>query len=417
MKPLFKKGNKDQQKNYRPISLLPHISKVTEKVVHEGIQEYLDSNNILYQYQSGFLPYHSTDTCLSYLSDKIIKGFENRMFAGIIPIDLQKAFDTIDHEIFLQKMKHIGFSDSSIFWLKSYLTNRAFFVTIGKESSLPGKLSCGVPQGSILGPLIFLLYVNDMPQAIDCDLLLYADDACLIFSDKSVNDIEEQLNKNFYSLCDWFVDNKLSIHFGEDKTKSILFRKTNKHSGNKKLDIRRGDIKIKQHTSVTYLGCILDEDLSGESMATWTLGKINGRLRFLYRKKNFLDFPLRRLLATALIQPHFDYACSAWFPLINKRLTKKIQPTQNKCIRFCLNLNNRAHIRAREFKYIDWLPTKERVEQCIASILFSGINLISGSGRWHHFLNEYETDLLPSSFSTRAVGRRIGSCAVLAFCS
>ena len=96
------------------------------------------------------------------------------MFTGMILIDLQKAF-----EIFLQKMKHIDFAVSTIFWLNSYLTNRTFFVNVGKESSLPGKLSCGVPQGSILGLLIILLYVNDMPQAVDCDLLLYADDSCL----------------------------------------------------------------------------------------------------------------------------------------------------------------------------------------------------------------------------------------------
>ena len=114
-----------------------------------------------------------------------------------------------------------------------------------------------------------------------------------------MNEIEKQLNINFNALCDWFVDNKLCIHFREDKTKSILFGKKNKHTDRKKLHIRRGDIKITQYTSVTYLGCILDEDLSGESMATRILGKINGRLRFLYRKQRFLDFSLRRLLANA----------------------------------------------------------------------------------------------------------------------
>ena len=109
-------------------------------------------------------------------------------------------------------------------------------------------------------------------------------------------------------------------------------------------------------------------------MATRTLDKINGMLRFLYRKQNFLDFPLRRLLANALIQPHFDYACSAWFCLINKRLTKKIQMAQNKCIRFCLNLNNRAHLGVREFKNIDWLPSKERMEQCTATNVIKFFN-------------------------------------------
>ena len=233
MQPLFKKGNKDEPKNYRPISLLPQISKIIEKIVHEQIQEYIDTKKILYRYQSGFRPYHSPDTCLSYLSDRIMQGFENRMFTGMILIDLQKAFDTIDHEIFLEKMKHLGFADSVIFWFRSYLTNRTFFVNIGKETSSPGELSCGVPQGSILGPLIFLLYVNDMPQAVDCDLLLYADDSCLVFRDNNINEIEKQLNKNFNSLCDWFVDNKLSIHFGEDKTRSILFSRKNKRTGRK----------------------------------------------------------------------------------------------------------------------------------------------------------------------------------------
>ena len=293
MKPLFKKGSKDDPKNYRPISLLLQISKVIENLVHEQVQEYLDKNKILYRYQSGFRPFHSTDTCLSYLSDKIIQGLENRMSTGMILIDLQKAFDTIDHEIFLEKIKYLGFADSVIFWFRSYLTKRTFYVNIGKDSSSPGELSCGVPQGSILGPLVFLLYVNDMPQSVDCDLLLYADDSCLVFGDNDVNEIEKQLNRNFNSLCDWFVDNKLSIHFGEDKTKSILFGRKNKRTGSKNLDIRRGDVKIKQHTSVTYLGCVLDWGLSGESMATRTLGKINGRLKFHHRKQTFLDSSLR----------------------------------------------------------------------------------------------------------------------------
>ena len=117
----------------------------------------------------------------------------------------------------------LGFSDSTISWFKSYLQDRPFSVNIGKEYSTPGFLSCGVPQGSILGPLIFLMYVNDMAWAVDCDLLLHADDSCLIFRDKDIEKIDSTSNRNFNSLCDWFLENKLSIHFGEDKTKSILF--------------------------------------------------------------------------------------------------------------------------------------------------------------------------------------------------
>ena len=248
-------------------------------------------------------------------------------------IDLQKAFDTIDHNIFLDKLAYLGFNKSAILWFKSYLQDRSFTVNIGKEHSNHGNLSCGVPQGSILGPLIFLLYVNDMARAVDCDLLLYADDSCLIVRDSSIEQIESSLNKNFNALCDWSLENKLSIHFGEDKTKSILF--SNKKCKNlKKLDIRRGDIKIKQHSNANYLGCPQDENLSGESMATKMLGKINGKLKFLHRKQNYLNKSLRRLLLNALIQPHFDYACTSWYPGLNKRLSKKIQTAQNKCVRF-----------------------------------------------------------------------------------
>ena len=117
----------------------------------------------------------------------------------------------------------MGFSNHVVKWFKSYLSDRNFHVAIGNSLSYAGELTCGVPQGSILGPLLFLLYVNDMQQAIDCDLFLYADDSCLVFQHKNVRGIEINLNNNFSTLCDWFVDNRLSIHFGEDKTKSILF--------------------------------------------------------------------------------------------------------------------------------------------------------------------------------------------------
>ena len=178
------------------------------------------------------------------------------------------------------------------------------------------------------------------------------------------------MNWDFNPLCDWFVDNKLSIHFGEDKTKCILFTSKNKIKKVGNLSINHGDIQIKQHSKVTYLGCVLDEDLSGESMATKVMGKINGRIKFLYRKNRFLDSSLRRFLGNALVPPHFDYACSAWYPNLTQNLRKKLQTTQNKCIRFCLQLGNRSHIGAIEFKQINWLPIHERFGQCVCSTIF-----------------------------------------------
>ena len=161
----------------------------------------------------------------------------------MILTDLQKAFDTTDHKILIEKMKCMGFSNDVIKWFESYLSKRMFSVQVEKSFSDKALISCGVPQRSILGPLLFLLYVNDMVQAVNCDLL-YADDTGLIFQHKDINIIEQQLNGNFSNIYDWFVDNKLSIHFGEDKTKSILFAPSNKCKKIRKLNISYGSLKI-----------------------------------------------------------------------------------------------------------------------------------------------------------------------------
>ena len=165
-------------------------------------------------------------------------------------------------------------------------------------------------------------------------------------------------------MCEWFVDNKLPIHFGEDKTKCILSSKDKNLPG---LNITCDNNRVKQFHMVEYLDCYLDANLSGESISMKSLKKI--KLKFLYRQNKFLNPKLRRLLYNSLIQPHFDYECVSWYTLVSKKI-KKIQVTQNKCIRFCLKLNPRHHTVAKEFKGMNWLPTKEIVEQRIATNVF-----------------------------------------------
>ena len=142
--------------NYRPISLLALISKILEKIAHEEMIDYLTQHNVLYKYHSGFRTKHSTDLCLLYLSGKISKSFDNGFFTGMILIDLQKAFETIDHDILLEKVKATGFCDDTLSWFHSYLTDRAFLVRIESKHSSISKILCGVPQGAIFGPFLFL---------------------------------------------------------------------------------------------------------------------------------------------------------------------------------------------------------------------------------------------------------------------
>ena len=193
----------------------------------------------------------------------------------------------------LQKRKAIRFSEQSIQWFRSYLLDRIFLVETENELSDFGKISCRIPQGSILGHLLFLIYVNDMPQAVKSNLLLYADDSCLMYQYKDITIIKKILNEDFENICDWFVDNKLSIHFGVDKTKSILFTSKRRAKNIRKLNRRKKELNIKQQAQVTYLEWALDESMSGEPMALEAVNKVNRKLKCLYGTNKFLTPQLR----------------------------------------------------------------------------------------------------------------------------
>ena len=223
---------------------------------------------------------HSTNFCLSYLTDKISKGYNSGLLAGMNLTDFQKVFDAIGHNILLLKMPSLGFLQEVFDWYKPYLSSRKFHVNVFGKLPTSADLRFTSSTRIHFWTFVISVYINDMPQAVDCDLFLYAEDTCLLFQHKDLERLKEELSKNFSNICDWFVDNKLSIHFGEDKTKSVLFSKNRKRKIGT-LDIQYGDVQIKQYSKVTYLGCELGENLLGEAMALKVLNKINSRLKFL----------------------------------------------------------------------------------------------------------------------------------------
>ena len=183
-----------------------------------------------------------------FLIDKILKTFDEGFLTRIISVNLQKVFDTIDHKTLLKKLKSIRFLIWTIQWLRFCLSERIFLANTDSKLSDFGQNSYVLPQGSILCPIFFLIFMNDKPQAYKSTVLLYADDSCILYQHKKVDETEKRLNKDFENICGLFVDNKLSIYFGEDKTKSILFASKRRAKNVCLLNIRYKHMNIKQHS-------------------------------------------------------------------------------------------------------------------------------------------------------------------------
>ena len=273
----------------------------------------------------------------------------------------------------MYKLRALGLDDHSVNWMSSYLTGRAQVVDIDGTLSSTSQISCGVPQGSILGPLLFLVYINDMPSAVNCKLLLYADDSALVVSGTSVSDIEATLSLELESVSQWLMDNKLSLHLG--KTESILFGNNHLLSKCSELNVRCNDSTIEPKSSVKYLGVQLDQRLNGECMASSVIKKVSARVKFLLRKSKYLDFYTSKLLASALVQCHLDYGCCVWYSSITKKTKNQIQICQNKLIRCVLKLSSRCHLTIDHFKRLNWLPVEDRVihlKLCYVKRIVSG---------------------------------------------
>ena len=263
----------------------------------------------------------------------------------MVILDLQKAFDNVNHKILTSKLRAMGVSQTAVNWFHSYLGGRVQAVEISGVFSELRSVTCGVPQGSILGPLLFLIYVNDMKAAFNC--LLYADDSALLASSSDVSEIEDVLSRELESVSEWLVENHLSLHLG--KTESILFGSNKRLAKRRELHITCNSIDIEPGEKVTYLGVTLDQNLSGSSMITKIVSKCNNKIKFLYRNARNLDKKNKMLLTSALVQCHFDYGSSMWYTDTTCLLKKKLQITQNKVIRFILGLPSRSHIGPTEF--------------------------------------------------------------------
>ena len=306
--PIYKEGSKSDVSNYRPISLLSSLSKIYEKLMHFRILNFLESNNSLFDMQYGFRPGRSCEHALLNAQNTLLESLNNRQISLLLLIDFSKAFDMVDHAILLNKLYYYGIRGPALNWLKSYLSNRKQYVSVNKSDSSTLGIAYGVPQGSILGPLLFIIYINDIPEiACFAKFILYADDANIIITANTIEDVYNQLLSLITNLVKWVNYNGLALNL--KKTKYMIFSRSNVDLP---LPLIISEMPIERKTETRFLGVIIDDSLKWSRHVKTVLSKMSRYVGIMYKIKKLLPLKARLQIYHSFIQSHINYCSLVW---------------------------------------------------------------------------------------------------------
>ena len=308
--PLYKSGSLAKIDNYTPISILPTLSKILEKIVYKQLMAHLERHSLLFEYQFGFRPNRSTELAVTYFTDLIRKEADNGKATGAVFIDLSKAFDTISHSVLLSKLSRYGVYDMELLWFTDYLFLRKQIVQFNGVLSKPNPINTGVPQGSILGPLLFLIFFNNVHSPLrHCKIITYADDTVICTSSSDIDVIQSNLSQDLENLSNWFRDNELIFNLKKGKSEVMLFgtgKRLNLFQGCQvKLSVN--DSPINTTTCYKYLGVHLDPTLNFETHFQKMYKKAAGRVNLLRRIRPSIDTLSAQRIYQSMIMPMFTY--------------------------------------------------------------------------------------------------------------
>ncbi len=386
VRPSMKNTDMDSEslKNYRPISNLAFLSKIIEKCVAIQLTSYLEDNKLLSRYQSGYRKYHSCETATTRIHNDILVMCDSNSKVVLLLLDLSAAFDTVSHKQLLKKLQNMyGINDDALLWFKSYLSHRSFIVKIKNSCSDREELNIGVPQGSILGPLLFILYTKDLDiiaRTHGFEIHFYADDTQLYFTFDStrttIDDLEEKICKCMGDLKIWMVQNFLKLN--EDKTEVMIL--SSKHDNLESpislqlsVDGTASDV-VKAFKS---LGVYLDDKLSMSQHVSSIVQACNFHIRNLWFIASKLTFKLKIQLVHAMILSKLDYCNSILYGISAKDL-QRLQKVQNSAVRFIFGRGKKAHA-SHLLEKVHFLPVRYRIIFKVALLTYKCVNNIAPS--------------------------------------
>jgi hypothetical protein len=376
--PLIKKPSLDKENlnNYRPISNLSFLSKLVERVVKIRLDQHLAQNSLYNVYQSAYTKFHSTETALLSVYDALVRSMAKQQVSCLCLLDLSAAFDTIDHAILLHRLSAwFGIADTALSWFQSYLSSRSCIVSASGYRSPPFCATCGVPQGSVLGPLLFIMYTTPLSSLISSSSVshhLYADDTQLYisFSPQSFATSIVQLQTVIGQVSSWMSSNLLSLN--PHKTEFLIIGTPQQLSKlNNPALIFDSSTTITPVTSARNLGILFDNHLSFNDQITALSKSCFYHIRDLRRIRNTLDLATARTVGTSLVQSKLDYCNSLYYNLPAYQIDR-LQSIQNCLARTVCRTSKFSHI-TPTLQSLHWLKVRERIEYKILSLTYSSL--------------------------------------------